>query len=369
VPSNDSSHHPDPSVDSAGPPDPVARIDALASGYREAQILMTAVRLGLFEALAPSAADDPADASADADTLAERLGADPRGVRILCDALAALGILEKHGGPNGRYRNGEGARTALLPGGPRSKVAMLRHGARLYERWARLYDAVLSGAPVPEEAIDPRLASDERSFAAAMSDVARESAIKAADALEALGALEGVRRILDVGGGPGHYAVELLRRLPEARGVVLDGRQTVAVARETAERAGVADRFEGRSGDAFGDDLSAGGPFDLIFVSNLVHIYSAAENRRLIGNAARALAPGGHLAIKDFLLDDDRTRPVGGSLFAVNMLVSTEAGDCYTVNEVRGWFEEHGLSPGPTIDLTRQSRLSLARTSEARRTV
>jgi predicted O-methyltransferase YrrM len=330
----------------------VARIDALASGYREAQILMTGVRLGLFEALD--------DAPAAADTLAGRLGADRRGVRILCDALAALGVLEKD--RDGRYRNGEGAREALLPGGPRSKVAMLLHGARLYERWAKLHDAVRSGARVPEEAIDPRLASDERSFAAAMSDVARESAVKTADALEALGALEGVRRILDVGGGPGHYAVELARRLPEARAVVLDGAETVAVARETAARAGLSDRVEGRAGDAFEDDLSAaGGPFDLIFVSNLIHIYPAAENRRLIGNAARALAPGGRLAVKDFLLEEDRTRPSGGALFAVNMLVSTDGGDCYTVEEVRSWFEEHGLEPGRTIDVTAQSRLSLAR--------
>jgi hypothetical protein len=64
--------------------------------------------------------------------------------------------------------------------------------------------------------------------------------------------------------------------------------------------------------------------------------------------------------IKDFLLDDDRVRPAGGALFAVNMLVSTDGGDCYTVDEVRTWLEEHGLTPEWTFDLTEQSRLASA---------
>lgn len=338
-----------PSTDSVQ--DPVARVDALASGYREAQILMTAVRLGVFEALDAG----PADAA----ELAVRLDADPRGVRILCDALAAFEVLDKDR-EDGRYRNGPAARAALLPDSPRSKVSMLRHGARLYERWAKLFDAVRTGERVPDGAIDPRLASDERSFAAAMADVARESAVKAADALEAAGALDGVRGILDVGGGPGHYAVELARRCPGARAVVLDTAETAEVARGTATRAELADRVTARAGDAFADDLGAGGAtYDLIFVSNLIHIYPPVDNRRLVGRAAKALAPGGRLAIKDFLLDPDRTTPQGGALFAVNMLVSTDDGDCYTVGEVHEWFREHGLTPGDTIDLTAQSRLTL----------
>lgn len=333
--------------------DPVALIDELASGYRQAQILMTGVRLGVFEALAAG----PADAA----ELAVRLDADPRGVRILCDALAALGVLEKHGPDGaGRYENGAPARAALLPDSPRPKVAMLLHGAKLYERWAKLLDSVKGGTPVPDEAIDPRLASDERAFAFAMADVARDSAVKTAEALEASGALEGVRRILDVGGGPGHYAVELARRLPDAEAVILDREATAEVARETAREAGVADRVTARAGDAFEGDLLGGGPpYDLILISNLIHIYPADANRRLIGRAASALAPGGHLAIKEFLLEPDRIRPAGAALFAVNMLVSTDGGDCYTVEEIHHWFEESGLVPGPTVDLTAQSRLAL----------
>lgn len=345
------------------PSDPVARIDALATGFQEAQILMTAVRLGVFEALEEAGGPLPAV------DLAERLGASPRGVRILCDALGSLGILEKAPDGSGTadgFRNTQAAREALLPGTPRSKVAMLLHRARQYERWAKLLDAVVTGSPVPDDVVDPRLESSPRAFAHAMADVARDSAVKAAEALERAGALDGVRRILDVGGGPGHYAVELARRAPVSRATVLDRSETVEVARETIAAAGLGDRVAARAGDAYGGDLAPdlsddGEPYDLVFTSNMVHIYPAAENRRLVQAAARALAPGGRLAIKDFLLEPDRIHPAGSALFAVNMLVATEGGDCYTAEEVAGWCRDAGLIPEDTIDVTEKSRIALAR--------
>jgi SAM-dependent methyltransferase len=359
------SSRPATSPDPPDPADQVARIDAMASGFQEAQVVLTAVRLGVFEALEGAAGDgeDPPGAG----QLAERLGADPRGVRILCDALAALGLLVREpDGDGGRYRNSPAARQALLPGAPRSKVAMLLHRARLYERWAKLADAVVTGARVPDDAIDPRLDASARAFAHAMADVARDSAVKTVDALERAGVLDGVRHVLDVGGGPGHYAVELARRVPAARATVLDRAETLTVTRETIAAAGLDERVTTRPGDAYGGDLAPGrpeddGPYDLIFTSNMIHIYPAEANRRLVRDAAGALAPGGRLAIKDFLLDPDRTGPPGAALFAVNMLVSTEGGDCYTLEQVAGWCREAGLEPEDPIEITEKSRIALAR--------
>jgi len=356
--SSESPRAPEPSAT----PDGVGRIDAMAAGFQEAQVVLTAARLGVVEVL--EAAGGPLGV----DELAERLGADHRGVRILCDALSSLGILERRAADDGgvRYRPTPDAREALLPEAPRSKLAMLLHRARLYERWAKLADAVVTGAPVPDDAIDPRLDSSARSFAHAMADVARDSAIKTADALERAGALDGVRTLLDVGGGPGHYAVELARRLPGARATVLDRAETLVVTRETIAAAGLDGRVTTRPGDAYQDDLADGrsggeGPYDLIFTSNMVHIYPPEANRRLVQSAADALAPGGRLALKDFLLDPDRTGPPGAALFAVNMLVSTEGGDCYTLEEVADWCRGAGLVPEEPVRITEKSRIALAR--------
>lgn len=319
-------------------------VDSLVNGYRNAQIVFTANRLGVFAALAPRPLDT--------EELAAAIEAHPRGARILADALVSLGLLAKEGG---RYRNAPAAEEVLLPEAPGSRCAQLLHGAKLYERWAGLYDAVRTGAPVGDERVDPRLVGDAATFARAMADVGRSSAGPTVDALD----LDGAATVLDVGGGPGLYAIELARRWPRVTTTVLDTAETLVVARENVRRAGLEDRVLLRPGDAFTDEL--GGPYDLIFTSNFVHIFAAEANRELVARCAAALAPGGRLAIKDFFLDPDRTSPAGGALFAVNMLVSTEGGDCYTTAEMEEWLTAAGLTTESLTDLTPQSRLLVAR--------
>jgi len=319
-------------------------VDRMASGYRACQILLTANRLGLFEQLieGPLSAED----------LSSRLDADRRGVRILCDALVAEGLLER---ADDGYTNGPLAEQFLLESSPVSRVHSLHHTAKLYERWGRLFDAVKHGRPIPDERLDPALVGNEEQFAKAMADVGRVSAAETSEVLD----LDGVRRLLDIGGGPAIYAIEFARRNPDLEVVVFDSEATLTVAESNIRAAGLEKRVTCRVGDALEDDL--GGPYDLIFISNVVHIYSAATNRRLLARCASALAPGGRLVIKDFLLDDNRLGPPGGAVFGVNMLVSTESGDCYTVSEVKDWLSAHGLLFESLTDVATKSRLLTAR--------
>jgi predicted O-methyltransferase YrrM len=330
------------------PAQPTDLVDSIASGYRDTQILLTANRLGLFSALTEGARSS--------DQLAVTLEADRRGTRILCDALVALELLKKN---DGRYALTAVAREFLLADSPRSKQALLHHIARLYERWAKLYDAVKSGKPVPDEVIDPRLQGGAHGFARAMADVARESAELTCDKLD----LSGVGTLLDVGGGPGLYALTFARRFPTLHAVVFDEAETLEVTRANIEEHGLGKRVSVLEGDCFRDDL--GGPYDFVFLSNLVHIYAAEANRDLIARCAAVLNPGGRVAIKDFLTDPDRTSPAGGALFAVNMLVGTDGGDCYTTKETRGWLENAGLAYMELVELTAQSRIIVGRKPEA----
>ena len=326
---------------SGGPP---PLLDELVLGFQPAQVVLTAHRLGLFTAL------DRGERSAA--ELAAAIGADRRGTRILCDALAALGLLAKRGD---RYANGAEVREHLLPDSPRPQGAMLGHRALLYERWGKLGDAVRSGTRIPDEAVDPRLLGGDEEFARAMADLGRESARLTAEVLD----LDGVASLLDVGGGPGLYALEFARRQPDLRATIFDRPGTAPVAREAIAAAGLADRVAIRSGDAFADDW--GGPYDLVFTSNFLHIFAAEENRGLVARAAAALAPGGRLAVKDLFLDPGRTSPPAAALFAVNMLVNTAAGDCYTVAEVEGWMTAAGLTPVAVVEVAHHSRLIVGR--------
>lgn len=315
-------------------------IDEISGGYRASQVLLTANRLGVFSALGR-------DKMA-LDKLTETLGTDRRATRILCDALVTLSLLEKE---KEFYKNSSLALEYLTPDAPRSKNALLRHTAKLYETWGKLYDAVKNGLPVPQDAIDPRLQGDEREFALAMADVARESACQTAEILD----LSEVKKMLDVGGGPGLYAIEFARRNPQLHAVVFDNEKTIDVARANIEEAGLSGRVSVQLGDAFKDRLGNG--YDFVLLSNVIHIYSYQDNSFLICKCADSLALGGRVCVKDFLLDRDRTGPAWAVLFAVNMLVNTESGDCYTVDEAAEWFNRAGLVLDTVMDVTAQSRL------------
>lgn len=284
--------------------------------------------------------------------MAADLDANPRGVRILCDALVDIGLLERS---DGCYRNGEDAKRHLLADSPEPRSDLLRHGARLYERWGRLFDSVKTGEPVADEQLDPRLLGDEREFARAMADVGRRSARVTCDELN----LEGTKSLLDIGGGPGIYAIEFVRRWPGLEVTIMDSSEALEVAQENIEVAKVADRVHLVPGDALTDDL--GGPYDVVFISNVIHIYSATDNRQLIHRCAAALVEDGRLILKDFFLDEDRKRPPGAVVFAVNMLVSTEGGACYTVTEAESWLESTGLQLQKISDVAAKSRLLVAK--------
>jgi len=319
-------------------------IDEIAGGYRASQILLTANRIGLFRLLA--------DRLLPPEGIAEALDADLRAVRILCDALVSLCLLEKDGR---LYRNSPISQEYLVPGNSQSKVAQLHHAAKLYETWKNLFDVVKTGHPSGEDAIDPRLIGDSRKFAEAMADTARSVATRTAVQID----LSKARKMLDLGGGPGLYSIAFAHRYPQLQAVIMDSAETLEVASENIGKAGLSERISVRPGDAFQDDL--GDEYDFVLLSNLVHIYSMEENRQLVSKCSDALNLGGLLCIKDFMLDNTRTGPLWATLFAVNMLVNTDRGNCYTLEEMTSWFEAAGLTLFDVLGLTAQSMLVLAR--------
>jgi len=61
------------------------------------------------------------------------------------------------------------------------------------------------------------------------------------------------------------------------------------------------------------------------------------------------LVPGGRIAIRDILMEEDRTRPVAGALFAINMLVATEGGSTFTFAELREDLEAAGFAEARVV--------------------
>lgn len=144
------------------------------------------------------------------------------------------------------------------------------------------------------------------------------------------------------GGGSGAYAAAFVRAKKGIRATVFDLRQVTRLTREYIKKEGLLDRIKIVAGDYNVDNFGRG--FDLVFLSAIAHSNSPSENRILIKKCVSALNPGGRLLIQDFIMDEDKTTPLFGALFSLNMLVATDSGDTYTEPELRAWLKSAGLS-------------------------
>jgi hypothetical protein len=125
------------------------------------------------------------------------------------------------------------------------------------------------------------------------------------------------------------------------RAILFDLPEVIPLASERLTNCGVADRVELVSGDFYVDRLPRGA--DLVWVSAIIHQNSREENRALFRRVAEALASGGQLLIRDIVMDESRTAPPAGALFAVNMLVATAGGGTYTLAEIRDDLHSAGF--------------------------
>jgi len=304
-------------------------------GFMESRVVLTALELDLFNA---------AGAGASAGEVAARLGTDPRATEALLDAVASLGLLAKQ---DGVFRNTPVAARYFTSGSKDDSRLALLHSANLWKRWSHLTDCVRSGKPAPRQEAAGG-ADWTESFIAAMH---RNAAARSAPVARAAGA-ESAGRMLDVGGGSGAYSIAFAQANKAMRVDVLDLAPVKPITERHIREAGLEDRIHFRIGDLRKDPLGSG--YDLVFISAICHMLGPEENRDLLRRAHAALAPGGRVAIQDFILEPDKTAPRFAALFALNMLVGTESGSSYSEPEYAAWLEDAGFReirrvrmPGP----------------------
>jgi len=297
-----------------------------ASSYWQSKILLTALRLDVFTTLA--------DQALSAATLAERLGAAERGLTILLDALVALGLLVKQ---EHCYANTPFASVALDRTKPSFCGYMPLLDAHCWELWGRMEDTIRGGTNPAQDAVFHADALGTELLLRGL----HADALRLAPALAARLDLGRRRRLLDLGGGAGTYAIVFCQANPGLTAVLFDLPGPLALAQSVISAAGLLDRITLTAGDFRTDALPRG--FDLVLLSNVLHGQSAETNRRLLGEVYGALEPGGGLVVRDVLMAADRTGPTFGALFAVNLLLHSAAGRCYTLSEVGDWLARAGF--------------------------
>lgn len=290
----------------------------VARGFHPACVLIAAAELDVFTCLhgRPMRAAD----------LADRLQCDRRAAAILLDALAAMRLLVKR---EGVYEVPAAVAELLTETGARCTLGMLRHQGNCLRRWGQLARVVRTGRPVEGEVSIRGAKADLASFIRAMHEV---SDPVAPTLVASLGPLA-FSHLLDIGGASGTWTVPFLRLHPSATATIFDLPDVIPMSESLLATAGLRDRVRLVPGSFYTDPLPAGA--DLAWVSAIVHQNSREQNRALFAKVLAALAPGGRILIRDFVMDETRTDPAAGAFFAVNMLVSTPGGGTFTFKELR----------------------------------
>ena len=308
----------------------LAGLAALVSGHAEARAIQVALKLKLFETLEPGGMELAA--------LAKAIECDPRAAAILADAMAALGLLLKR---NGRWALSRIARRFLVESSDEYLGGWILFEEAIFPLWSRLEESIRSGTRARTPDMFQTHRAETELFIRAMDSLvrARGDARLLAKRLD----LSGVRTMADVGGGPGTYMVEFVRRWPRLRAAIYDLPATLEVARAilAARDPSLLRRIELVKADYLTEELP--GPRDALFLSNVIHSEDEPTNLALMAKCYRSLSPNGILIIKDHVMNRDLTRPRAGAVFSLYLLLTTRGRD-YSFDEISRWLADAGFT-------------------------
>jgi ubiquinone/menaquinone biosynthesis C-methylase UbiE len=292
-------------------------IKKIWSNFQSSRVLITANNYRVFDYLAGQRT---------AGKIAAALGTDRRATELLLDALAGLDLLKKQ---NNTYRNTVMASRFLVSESPYYQGEIIKHIGSLWDRWSDLDRIIKTGIP-------SQRSRNHSAFILGMHNI---SVLKAEEVVCHIG-LKGVKKALDLGGGPGTYAIEMAHE--GVNMTLFDLPETIRIARKVVSGSKAKKKnISFVSGDFLKDDIGNG--YDLILVSQILHMFSEKVNEKLLKKCRRALNDNGRIVVQDFLINEARTSPVWSALFAINMLVSTKGGRTYSPDQIKGWFLKAGF--------------------------
>jgi SAM-dependent methyltransferase len=300
-------------------------IREMATAFQKSRILLSAFELDLFTNIEESGVS--------AEELSAKLHLNDHACERLLNALVSLNFLTKKGD---RFLNTPESFYFLSKKGPHYQGGLM-HTNHLWNTWSHLTEVVITGEAAHSQEINVRGEDWLEAFITAMHDRAVKQAPQQITSIN----LSGIKTLLDVGGGSGAFSMEFIRQNPEIQPTVFDLPNVVPITEKFIEKEGYTGKIKTFKGDYTTDELPAG--FDLVFLSAIIHSYSLETNRDLIHKCYKALNPGGKIVIQDWIMNHDRTQPTAGAIFAINMLVGTESGDCFTEPEVAEMLTSAGF--------------------------
>jgi predicted O-methyltransferase YrrM len=256
--------------------------------------------------------------------ITRRIKGDLRGITMLLNALKALDLLIHR---DGRYANTAAGKSLLSNDSDQYLGHLIMHHHHLMASWSRLDKAVKTGKPLRTSAARGS-AGRRESFLMGMFNIAMKVAPEVAAAID----LSKCRRLLDLGGGPGTYAVHFCLANPQLRATVYDLPETRPFAERTITKFGLTNRIDFAAGNYLEEAIP--GFYDVVLLSHILHAEGPEECRQLVQKAASVLQPGGLIIIHEFILDSTMDSPLHPALFALNMLLGTPTGQAYSEEQL-----------------------------------
>jgi len=266
--------------------------------------------------------------------VSDRLSAARKGVERLLNALVAMGLLAK---VNDTYCNTPSGKELLSKDSPQFLGHIIMHHHHLLESWSKLDQSVQSGQPVSERSSFGKEQWRE-SFLMGMFNMAMNMAPRLVPKID----ISSRRHLLDLGGGPGTYAVHFCRHNPQLKATVFDLPTSRPFAESVIKQFELADRIAFEDGNYLKDHVE--GSYDAAWLSHILHGEGADDCRRIIKKAVSVLEPGGIIIIHEFILNNSMDGPLFPALFSLNMLVGTDSGQAYSEQQIMDMLAEAGVT-------------------------
>ena len=318
-----------PEAQTGKQPTPALLFDTF-NAFQRTQALKTAIELELFTAIG--------EGNTTAKTIAERCGGTERTIRILCDFLTIAGFLTKQGN---EYSLTLDSATFLDKRSPAymGTVSQFILSPYIKDNFDRLTETVRKGGCVSDSALEPDHPMWVE-FARAMAPMMFMPSQLMAQLVDPT--KDKKLRVLDLAAGHGLYGIAFAKQNPQIEVTAVDWPNVLEVAKENAQAAGVADRYQTNPGSAFDVDYGTG--YDLVLLTNFLHHFDKATCETLLRKVHASLADGGRAVALEFVPNDDRITPPQAASFAMQMLGGTPAGDAYTFAELEQMFQNAGFS-------------------------
>ncbi|MDR1480402.1 MAG: hypothetical protein LBJ00_15810 [Planctomycetaceae bacterium] len=319
------------------------KLQRVTSGFQECSILAAAAELDFFTLILESGN------RLSANELAEISGSNLRAVTTLLNALAGLGYLLKRRVVLGKGKGKDSVVEYSVAGvfielldsrNLGTYIPMIRHLSCVQRSWTELARTVKTGKLSAAAPSILGAEQDEVSYIMAMNSIAVRLAASSVEDLWRIGLLK-FKNFIDVGGASGTYSAAFLQALPESRGTLFN----LPVGVKAAKKRFTGSEFEGRinlvAGDFMREDLPTG--FDFAWISAIIHQFTPEENLILYKKTFNALNAGGVIAVRDFIMNEDKTTPLAGLLFEVTMLAELNTGAVYSFVEIKTALEAVGF--------------------------